>query len=45
MKRRTFIGLVGGATAWSFKVSAQTSGPRKVGILFPGVLGADREND
>jgi putative ABC transport system substrate-binding protein len=43
MKRREFIGLVGSATAWSVKVSAQSSSPRKVGVLFPGVLGADRE--
>jgi ABC-type uncharacterized transport system substrate-binding protein len=43
MKRREFIGLVGGAAALPLVARAQNSGPRKVGILFPGVLGADRE--
>jgi putative tryptophan/tyrosine transport system substrate-binding protein len=43
MKRREFIGLVGGATALPLVALAQSSGPRKVGVLFPGVLGADRE--
>jgi putative ABC transport system substrate-binding protein len=43
MKRREFIGLVGGAAALPLVALAQNSGPRKVGVLFPGVLGADRE--
>jgi putative tryptophan/tyrosine transport system substrate-binding protein len=43
MKRREFIGLVGGAAALPLIALAQNSGPRKVGVLFPGVLGADRE--
>jgi putative ABC transport system substrate-binding protein len=43
MKRGEFIGLVGGATALPLVALAQNSGPRKVGVLFPGVLGADRE--
>ena len=43
MKRREFIGLVGGAAALPLVARAQNSRPRKVGILFPGVLGADRE--
>jgi putative ABC transport system substrate-binding protein len=43
MKRREFIGLVCGAAAFPLVARAQNSGPRKVGILFPGVLGAERE--
>jgi putative tryptophan/tyrosine transport system substrate-binding protein len=44
MKRRTFIGLFGGVVAWPSAACAQQGGaPRKVGVLFPGVLGADRE--
>jgi len=43
MKRREFIGLVGGAMALPLVALAQNSGPRKIGVLFPGVLGADRE--
>jgi len=43
MKRRKFIGLVGGAMALPLVALAQNSGPRKIGVLFPGVLGADRE--
>jgi hypothetical protein len=41
MKRREFIGIVGGAAALPLVALAQNSGP--VGVLFPGVLGADRE--
>ena len=43
MKRREFIGLVGGAMALPLVALAQNSGPRKIGVLFPGVLGPDRE--
>ena len=43
MKRREFIGLVGGAAAVPLVALAQSSRSRKVGVLFPGVLGPDRE--
>ena len=43
MKRREFIGFVGVAMALPLVALAQNSGPRKIGVLFPGVLGADRE--
>jgi putative ABC transport system substrate-binding protein len=45
VKRREFLGIVGGAAAsWPLAVGAQQkAGPRKVGILFPGDLGAHRE--
>jgi putative ABC transport system substrate-binding protein len=43
MKRRTFVSLVGAAALWPLGVRGQSMGARKVGILFPGVLGAERE--
>jgi putative tryptophan/tyrosine transport system substrate-binding protein len=43
MNRRTLVSLVGAAALWPLGVRAQSMGARKVGILFPGVLGAERE--
>src|SRR5260370_23832574 len=44
MNRRAFTLLLGGASLWPLGAQAQSSrAPRKVGILFPGVLGAERE--
>jgi putative ABC transport system substrate-binding protein len=44
MRRREFIAGLAGAAAWPFVVCAQqNTGLRKVGVLFPGVLGAERE--
>ena len=44
MQRRNFITFLGSAvTTWPFIARAQqNSGPRKIGILFGGVLGAER---
>ena len=44
MTRRMFISLLATVAAWPLMALAQqNSAPRKVGVLFPGVLGADRE--
>lgn len=44
MRRRTFISLFAGAALWPLTARAQQAGaPRKVGVLFPGLLGPDRE--
>jgi putative ABC transport system substrate-binding protein len=44
MQRRTFISLFAGATLCPLAALAQqNTAPRKVGVLFPGLLGAERE--
>jgi putative tryptophan/tyrosine transport system substrate-binding protein len=43
MNRRTLISLLGTAAMWPIGAQAQSMSSRKVGILFPGVLGAERE--
>ena len=46
MRRREFIMLVGSAVATLSPLAGraqQIGAPRKVGVLFPGALGADRE--
>jgi len=43
MRRREFTALIGGAAAFPLVARAQRNRePRKVGILFPGVLGTER---
>ena len=44
MNRRAFTAAVlSAAVAWPMVMRAQNSGARKVGVLFPGVLGEERE--
>jgi putative ABC transport system substrate-binding protein len=38
MRRRDFVGLIGGAAVWPVVAPAQQDGPvRRVGVLVPGV--------
>jgi putative tryptophan/tyrosine transport system substrate-binding protein len=43
MNRRTFVTMLSAAAAWPIVIRAQNGGVRKVGVLFPGVLGPERE--
>lgn len=43
MNRRAFVSILSAAVAWPIVMRAQNSGARKVGVLFPGVLGEERE--
>lgn len=45
MRRRDFVMLISGSVmAWPLAgLAQQANGPRKLGVLFPGMLGPDRE--
>ncbi len=43
MNRRTLVSLFASAALWPLGAHAQSMSSRKVGILFPGVLGPERE--
>jgi putative tryptophan/tyrosine transport system substrate-binding protein len=43
LQRRHFLQLLGGVFLWTPVQAQQAGAVRKVGILFPGVLGAERE--
>jgi putative ABC transport system substrate-binding protein len=43
MNRRAVVSILSAAIAWPMVIRAQTGGARMVGVLFPGVLGEERE--
>jgi ABC-type uncharacterized transport system substrate-binding protein len=43
MNCRAFTAVLSAAVAWPLVIRAQNSAARKVGVLFPGVLGPERE--
>jgi putative ABC transport system substrate-binding protein len=45
MQRRHFIALVGSAVVSASARAQQAAAPRRVGVLFPGVLGEERERN
>src|SRR3954464_2594689 len=45
MQRRHFIALVGSAVVSASARAQQAGAPRRVGVLFPGVLGEERERN